>query len=175
MSAPIAPHRCRVLLAEDNPDQRAILRIHLRGRPFSVDFANTGELTLALWHISQDAGAPYELIVTDIAMPMKTGVAVLEELKAEGATVPVILVTAMAKEDVAAQLRAASGLQPLAILYKPDAYVNIVPYIIKALEEQGCDMTWASEDGDMRMPEELAAHAFTSPHLRSVGRATAAV
>ena len=88
--------RLVVLVAEDHDDLRAYVADHLRrafGRPAIVLTARDGEeaLALALDYVP-------DLVVTDVRMPRRDGVALTQALKADRRTshVPVLMLTARA-------------------------------------------------------------------------------
>ncbi len=83
----------RVLLVEDEPDAARLLAKGLRERTFAVDVAAEGEEALYLASIND-----YDLIILDVMLPLKDGFAVCQELRASGASVPVLMLTA--RDDV---------------------------------------------------------------------------
>jgi DNA-binding response OmpR family regulator len=62
------PHRMRIMLVDDEKDITATLRIALEREGFSVDTFN--DSTLALSHFRRGI---YDLIITDIRMPVLNG------------------------------------------------------------------------------------------------------
>ncbi|MGE3774054.1 MAG: response regulator [Gammaproteobacteria bacterium] len=106
-SAPAATTRKRLLLVEDNPDNRLLIRSYLKKEPFDVDEAENGALAVAC------AGRQrYDLILMDVQMPVMDGHAATRAIRdLEAATglppVPVIALTAHAvKEDMEKSLAA---------------------------------------------------------------------
>ena len=83
----------RVLLVEDEPDAARLLAKGLRERAFAVDVAAEGEEALYLASINN-----YDLIILDVMLPLKDGFEVCQELRAAGANVPVLMLTA--RDDV---------------------------------------------------------------------------
>lgn len=83
----------RVLLVEDEPDAARLLAKGLRERAYAVDIAAEGEQALYLASIND-----YDLIILDVMLPLKDGFAVCQELRASGASVPVLMLTA--RDDV---------------------------------------------------------------------------
>jgi DNA-binding response OmpR family regulator len=79
----------RILVIEDEKKVARILEMGLREEKYDVDVAYDGE-----------AGAKraltetYDLIVTDITMPKKSGIEVIKEIRAAKRTVPIICLTA---------------------------------------------------------------------------------
>ena len=79
----------RLLLVEDDAMIGNALRQGLAGAGFTVDWAHDGrEAELAL------ANGVYDLAVLDLGLPGKDGMAVLQELRARGDVLPVLIVTA---------------------------------------------------------------------------------
>lgn len=83
----------RILVAEDNPANRELIRAILEASGCEVVEAEDGEE--ALLKIRE---AEPDLILMDVQMPRLDGVAVLQQLRAEPslATIPVIALTAYA-------------------------------------------------------------------------------
>jgi len=79
----------RILIVDDEPDLCQQIAQSLKQQQYAVDTAGDGNL--ALEKIFTD---PYDLIVLDIMLPEKDGYAVLGELRSEGMSVPVLMLTA---------------------------------------------------------------------------------
>lgn len=84
----------RVLVAEDHPLNQLTLQGQLELLGCEVQLAGDGEEALAQWDI-----APYDLVLTDVNMPYLNGYDLARKLRAEGAMVPIIGVTANAMLD----------------------------------------------------------------------------
>jgi DNA-binding response OmpR family regulator len=79
----------RVLIVDDEPELCAQIAQTLRQQRYIVETAGDG--ATALEKIFTE---PYDLIVLDIMLPEKDGFHVLEELRVEGVSVPVLMLTA---------------------------------------------------------------------------------
>lgn len=79
----------RVLIAEDERDLNGILVKKLTKEGYGVDTCYDGEEATAYL-----AGAAYDAIVLDIMMPRRSGLEVLENLRAKGDLTPVLFLTA---------------------------------------------------------------------------------
>ncbi|HTO53007.1 MAG TPA: response regulator [Myxococcota bacterium] len=90
------PLRGRVLLAEDGPDNQALISNLLRRAGLDVDLANDGQIACEKTHAARDAGAPYELILMDMQMPLMTGYEATAALRRDGVTTPILALTAQA-------------------------------------------------------------------------------
>ncbi len=84
----------RVLVAEDHPLNQITLQGQLELLGCEVTLAGDGEEALAQWDI-----APYDLVLTDVNMPYLNGYELARKLREEGATLPIIGVTANAMLD----------------------------------------------------------------------------
>lgn len=83
----------RVLVVEDDPSIAIGLRINLESEGYVVEVADDGERGLELAR----TGAP-DLIVLDVMLPNKNGLEVLHDLRSEGRTMPIIILSAKSNE-----------------------------------------------------------------------------
>ena len=80
----------RILLVEDDPMIGAAVTDGLRGAGYAVDWTHDGDAgSRAL-----AAGTPYALLVLDIGLPGRDGLALLRGLRTQGSALPVLLMTA---------------------------------------------------------------------------------
>ena len=79
----------KLLIAEDEIDLAEALAAFLERNKYTVDVVHDGEEA----YYSASAGA-YDAIILDIMMPKKDGIRVLKELRTEGNTTPVMMLTA---------------------------------------------------------------------------------
>ena len=79
----------RALVVEDDPDLNRQLVTTLQEAGYAVDAATDGEEGAFLGETE-----PYDVVVLDIGLPSKDGLTVLEEWRAGGRTMPVLLLTA---------------------------------------------------------------------------------
>jgi two-component system copper resistance phosphate regulon response regulator CusR len=79
----------RILLVEDEPAAAQMLAKGLREQTFAVDLAGDGEAALYQASIND-----YDLILLDVNLPGKDGLQVCRELRGNGSTVPVLMLTA---------------------------------------------------------------------------------
>lgn len=93
----------RILLADDSPTVRGIMRVELETVGYEVVEAADGEEALQL-----ALADPPDVVLLDVEMPIMDGYACLQALKADGATanIPVVFVTGLlTAEDVARALK----------------------------------------------------------------------
>ncbi len=99
----------RILVAEDDVDMRTLVVDALRKDGYEVQsVADGGRLmvTLAQQYVDADGGNLVDLLVSDVRMPICTGLQILEQLRAAHWRIPVILMTAFG--DAATRTRAHS-------------------------------------------------------------------
>jgi heavy metal response regulator len=82
----------RILVVEDEPKVASFVRRALEAEHHAVDVAADGDTGL-----SEAVGGGYDLVVLDVMLPKRDGLAVLRELRAGGHAVPVLLLTARAE------------------------------------------------------------------------------
>ncbi|WP_333001931.1 response regulator transcription factor [Vibrio coralliilyticus] len=80
----------RILVVEDNEELQGILADFLEVKGAEVDFASNGllGLNLALKH-------EFDAIILDVMMPKKDGMQVAKELRENGITTPILMLTAL--------------------------------------------------------------------------------
>ena len=80
----------RILLVEDEPSAAKILAKGLRERGYAVDVSGDG------WDAGYKASVnEYDLVILDVMLPRKDGVRVCRELRAAGAEMPILMLTAL--------------------------------------------------------------------------------
>lgn len=79
----------RILIAEDDKDLNQLVKRRLKEADYSVDSCFDGEEVFDYL-----LGAEYDALVLDIMMPKLDGLQVLQRLRREGNSVPVLLLTA---------------------------------------------------------------------------------
>jgi two-component system copper resistance phosphate regulon response regulator CusR len=79
----------RILLVEDNGTAARFIAKGLREAAYAVDVAADGEHATTLC-----AENDYDAVILDVMLPRKDGVAVCRELRAAGADVPILMLTA---------------------------------------------------------------------------------
>src|SRR6267378_3911363 len=87
-----------LLLVEDKPELRAMLRKALERAGYAVDEAPDGAAA-----IQKIRARRYLLVITDLKMPGASGLDVLRETKQADAAIPVLLLTAYGSMEKAEQ------------------------------------------------------------------------
>jgi DNA-binding response OmpR family regulator/HPt (histidine-containing phosphotransfer) domain-containing protein len=80
----------RILVVEDDPIIALLIETILEQQKYAVDFATDGQMGLDL----SDA-YEYDAILLDVSLPKKDGIAVCHQIRSQGNTVPILLLTAL--------------------------------------------------------------------------------
>lgn len=110
MTAPV-----KVLLVDDDPNVRTVVRIHLQRLGFDVETANNGVQALAALNGTGAAPFDADVILLDLLMPVMDG---FDFLAAYEGPVPVVVMSGLA--DVAMLPRI-----PFAFVVKPMSMVDV--------------------------------------------------
>jgi len=116
-----------ILVVDDEPIVREAIRDWLVDAGYSVTTASTGEEALEIV-AKQDFG----LVILDVRLPGKTGIRVLEEIKAMKPQTKAIVITAYASPELRAE---ATRLGASHYLSKPIAPDQLEQRIQEALSE----------------------------------------
>ncbi len=86
----------KILVVEDDRKVAGFIEMGLREEGYAVDVAKDGEEATVLAHVNQ-----YDAILLDLMLPKKNGLQVASELRREGRTTPIMMLTARdATEEV---------------------------------------------------------------------------
>lgn len=98
---------CRILLAEDGPDNQRFISLILRMAGADVTLADNGQAAVELALKAEDANASFDLVIMDMQMPIMDGYEATHKLRELGFTRPIIALTAYAMKDDMAKCLAA--------------------------------------------------------------------
>ena len=80
--------RRRVLAVDDNPELRHLIALYLQRHGYEVALAENGHQA---WQMFRRA--PYDLVITDLQMPVMNGAALMARIKTLAPETPVVIVT----------------------------------------------------------------------------------
>jgi two-component system cell cycle sensor histidine kinase/response regulator CckA len=107
------PVGVRLLLVDDEPMIRTLIARHLQRTGFDVEQAADGEEALA--HLA--AGAPFDLLVTDVVMPGLDGFELALEARRRQPDLPILFISGCSVTSV--QAEPDPTLHPIELLAKP--------------------------------------------------------
>jgi nitrogen-specific signal transduction histidine kinase/CheY-like chemotaxis protein len=83
----------RLLCIDDEPLLRELLKEILEFYHHSVETADGGQMGLEAFHKARSEGHPFDVVITDLGMPVVDGRQVAEKIKNESPDTPVIMLT----------------------------------------------------------------------------------
>jgi PAS domain S-box-containing protein len=86
----------RILLAEDGVDNQRLVSFLLKKAGATVDIAEDGQIALEMLEKAIELDSPYNLLLTDMQMPVMDGYVLAKELRSRGVQVPIVALTAHA-------------------------------------------------------------------------------
>jgi two-component system capsular synthesis sensor histidine kinase RcsC len=147
---PFASLDLSVLVAEDNPINRVILKEQLEALGVQVTLAEDGEQALLRWH-----EASFDLVITDVNMPRLDGYQLTRRLREIDSKVPIIGVTANALREEGEQcLKVGMNawlVKPLNLTTLRQTLSIYCPQITKAPspDEQEQEHAWIVQTDDL--------------------------
>jgi PAS domain S-box-containing protein len=90
---------CRILLAEDGPDNQRLIAFLLEKAGAAVVLADNGQAACEKALAAAARGEPFDLVLMDMQMPVMDGYAAVRQLRTAGYTDPIIAITAHAMSE----------------------------------------------------------------------------
>ncbi len=118
----------KILVVDDEEGARELFSTILTDEGYEITLANNGEEALALFK-----NIPFNLVITDIKMPVMDGLQLLQEIRKAGSKTDVIMVTAYG--EVESYLKAMS-LGAAEYINKPIRIKELKRIVHKVITEQ---------------------------------------
>lgn len=144
----------KVLIVEDEPELLAMMADAFRKAQLEVYTAGNGEVALELFHDVRP-----DLVITDIVMPAKEGVALIIDIKKSLFDAPVIAISGGGTRGCKDYLRWAKELGAALVLQKPFR-MSILLMMARFVMEKA-----SAEPGAAPSGPALCGSALTQPHL----------
>ncbi|GBC85593.1 Blue-light-activated protein [bacterium HR11] len=112
----------RVLVVDDEPLLRELMKEILQGDGHEVEVADGGQAGLDAFHAALARGTPFDVVITDLGMPYVDGRAVATAVKQASPATPVILMTGWGT-----RLKAEAPIPPVIdyVLEKPPKFHEV--------------------------------------------------
>jgi DNA-binding NtrC family response regulator len=123
------PAPARVLIVDDDPQERNSLSTKVSALGYAVDTAAHGEEALEKLSVSV-----IDVIITDLMMPRMDGVQLLQELLTRGDLTPVIVLTSLGSVDKAVTI--VKDFRAFWYLEKPAQLAVLAPLLERALRQK---------------------------------------
>jgi CheY-like chemotaxis protein len=132
LPSPTALQGARMLVVDDHPTNRALLRAHLRNWEVEVEEAPNGERALGRLRDAAASDRPITLVIVDYFMPRMDGITLAKQIRSEPAfaAVPIVMLASYADRTRSAEARAA-GIHR--VLTKPVRRTQLLDAILGAI------------------------------------------
>jgi DNA-binding response OmpR family regulator len=132
----------RILIAEDDPLIGSFIEKGLRAAGFSTFLADDGEKAQGLSLTDE-----FDLMILDMGLPGREGFHVLQELRARGKTLPVLVLTGRRERDAVSCLEAGAD----DYMKKPFAFEELLARVRTRLRGPGMEQPQVLSAGEVRL------------------------
>ena len=125
----------QIIVAEDEDQTRRSLAVVLESAGYVVEEAKNG-LEAMEKLLSVDRSNPFDLLLTDIFMPMMTGIELINFIRKQDKYLPIIVITGYRDEKLSRQL---SGLECSNLIekpFEPDVLLQCITQVLNQENEQ---------------------------------------
>ena len=116
----------RLLLVDDDPNMQRMVALFLNKKNFDLEIAGNGRKALEMLDSNK-----YDLIISDMQMPLMDGAELLQKIRVKKIKTPVILISAYTSLDMPNE---ANTSDFAAVLFKPFDSSNLINTIGKVLK-----------------------------------------
>jgi DNA-binding response OmpR family regulator len=132
----------RILIAEDDPLISAFLEKGLRANGYATTVADDGEKAERLGLTEE-----FDLLILDMGLPEREGLHVLQELRARGKKMPILVLTGRAERDVVTCLE--NGADDY--MRKPFSFDELMARIRTRLRKEATEELYVLSAGEVRL------------------------
>ncbi|MBU1086201.1 MAG: response regulator [Candidatus Omnitrophica bacterium] len=123
----------RILVVDDESEMVLVLQRFFSRHGFEVITASRGQIAL---DILDQPSHKIDLMILDMRMPGKRGIAVLLEMKKKRLDVPVIILTGSLNYSGFVEIMLSLGLKEEDVLYKPVSLEKLLDLVNMKLDKQ---------------------------------------
>ena len=116
----------RLLLVDDDPNMQRMVALFLNKKNFDLEIAGNGRKALEMLDSNK-----YDLIISDMQMPLMDGAELLQKIRVKKIKTPVILISAYTSLDMPNE---ANTSDFAAVLFKPFDSSDLINTIGKVLK-----------------------------------------
>jgi DNA-binding response OmpR family regulator len=132
----------RILIAEDDPLIGSFVQKGFRAHGFSTYLVEDGEKALDV-----SLAEEFDLLILDMGLPEREGFTVLQELRSQGKTLPVLVLTGQSERDVVVCLDAGAD----DYMRKPFAFDELLARVRTRLRNTGTQDNDVLSVGEVRL------------------------
>ena len=124
------PRRPHILIADDEEGFRVGAAVALRRHGYRVTEAGNGGEALDKILSAREAGDPVRLVVTDIRMPVMSGIDLIDALREHGVDTALCAITCFGDQELVTELAGKGCGDYLEKPFAPDELVNRIREIL---------------------------------------------
>ena len=121
----------RILLVDDEEGFRFAAGVALRRAGYRVEEAADGKEALRKILSARDAGYPFHLVVTDIRMPVMSGIDLIGALREHGVGTPLCAITCFGDRALVSELAGKGCTEYLEKPFEPEDLVQRIRSILQ--------------------------------------------
>lgn len=115
----------KILFVDDDPNIQKMVEIFLRNKNYEITFAINGRSALKIFNTGS-----FDLIITDIQMPVMDGLTLAKEVRKKDKNIPIIVVSAFGQESMSKKMRQQNAF----VLNKPFERQLLIAAIEKGIK-----------------------------------------
>lgn len=158
-----------ILIAEDDAGLLMSLSFVLKGQGYEISSATDGRTALDIIDRAEGDGRSVDLLITDIQMPVLTGIDLIKELGDKNPQLPVIVITGHGEKDMLIELLRLGCDEFLAKPFEPGDILDRVESVLerKRLQTMARDQLQADlRNTNTRLTHEMSAYRRDYQDLR---------
>ncbi|MCF4114265.1 MULTISPECIES: ABC transporter substrate binding protein [Dethiosulfovibrio] len=143
----------RILVVDDNPIARKILREMLRSMAFDVETVSSGEDAIARLKASEEEGLSFDIVIMDWKMPRMDGIETAIKISESGLNESprLLMVTGHRRAEILEKARSSGFID---VLSKPVQPSSLLDSIMESISKGHPDKTYGNDAGPTDFIEE---------------------